>query len=90
MLLTMGDDKFFGTNDISTSSRNPRSLDGVKSLSRRLLIIASTLFQREGQADRYKGKGEIYWGVYARKSFSVPRCDYSREYVMFDSFLSIK
>lgn len=53
----MGDDKFFGTNDISTSSRNPRSLDGVKSLSRRLLIIASTLFQREGQADRYKGKG---------------------------------
>jgi len=64
----MGDDEFFGTNDTSTSSRNPLSLDKLKSLSRRLLIIAFPLFQREGQAD-----WQIYLGE-CEKSDSVPRC----------------
>ncbi|KAK2459462.1 hypothetical protein APHAL10511_008522 [Amanita phalloides] len=57
MLLTMGDDEFFGTNTITAAavSRNPLSLDELRSLSRRLLLIAFTLFQREGQADWHKG-----------------------------------
>ncbi|PFH45540.1 hypothetical protein AMATHDRAFT_71617 [Amanita thiersii Skay4041] len=57
MLLTMGDDEFFGTNSSTSQqvSRNPLSLDELRSFSRRLLIVAFTLFQREGQTDWHKG-----------------------------------
>ena len=59
MLLTMGDDEFFGTGLLDSSSagltRNPLSLDELRVFSHRLLIIAFTLFQREGQADWHQG-----------------------------------
>ncbi|KAM6490051.1 HECT domain containing protein [Amanita muscaria] len=59
MLLTMGDDEFFGTGLLAASSagltRNPLSLDELRVFSHRLLIIAFTLFQREGQADWHQG-----------------------------------
>ncbi len=88
MLLTMGDDEFFGTND---SSRNPLSLDELKSLSRRLLIIAFTLFQREGQADWHKGavapSVRFTWENVREKVTQCLVAIHSREYVMFESFV---
>ncbi|KAF8344487.1 HECT-domain-containing protein [Amanita rubescens] len=90
MLLTMGDDEFFGTNDISTSSRNPLSLDELKSLSRRLLIIAFTLFQREGQADWHKGtvapSVRFTWENVREKVTQCLVAIHSRKYVMFEIF----
>ena len=90
MLLTMGDDEFFGTNDISTSSRNPLSLDELKSFSRRLLIIAFTLFQREGQADWHKGtvapSVRFTWENVREKVTQCLVAIHSREYVTFGSF----
>ena len=88
MLLTMGDDEFFGTND---SSRNSLSLDELKSLSRRLLIIAFTLFQREGQADWHKGavapSVRFTWENVREKVTQCLVAIHSREYVMFESFV---
>ncbi|KAF8638999.1 hypothetical protein AX17_001801 [Amanita inopinata Kibby_2008] len=57
MLLTMGDDEFFNSGSSTSSSfaRNPLSLDELKPFSRRLLIVAFTLFQREAQTDWHKG-----------------------------------
>ena len=91
LLLTMGDDEFFGTNDIaSSSSRNPLALDELKSLSRRLLIIAFTLFQREGLADWHKGSVapnvRFTWENVREKVTQCLVAIHSREYVCSECF----
>ena len=53
-LLTMGDDEFFGNN---ATTRNPLSLDELKSLSRQLLNVAFTLYWRDDQS--HGGDGGI-------------------------------
>jgi hypothetical protein len=85
----MGDDEFFGTNDTSTSSRSPLSLDELKSLSRRLLIIAFTLSTR-GIADWHKGtvapSVRFTWENVREKMAQCLVAIHSREYVMFVFF----
>lgn len=86
----MGDDEFFGTNDIASSSRNPLTLDELKTLSRRLLIIAFTLFQREAQADWHKGSVapnvRFTWENVREKVTQCLVAIHSREYVCSVSF----
>ena len=54
VLLTMGDDEFFSTGQAggsATISRNPLMIDEVIAFSRKLLVVAFTLYVREDQTN---------------------------------------
>ena len=94
MLLTIGDECFETNNIASSSSRNPLALDELKSLSRRLLIIAFTLFQREGLADWDKGSVapnvRFTWENVREKVMQCLVAIHLQEYVYSESFRSKK
>jgi ubiquitin-protein ligase E3 C len=61
-LVTMGDDEFFSSHSTSSitsaAARNPLTLDDLASFSRKLLVIAFTLYSREGsQEEKPMGMG---------------------------------
>ena len=84
----MGDDEFFGNN---ATTRNPLSLDELKSLSRQLLNVAFTLYWRDDQLHAgdggISGNSRYTWESVREKVTKCLLAIYAREYDHFSQHL---